>query len=201
MNPYTKNEAGKTARVIRTFICIEISASIKARLAALQEDVRKLEAQVSWVKPANIHLTLKFLGDVPQAKLPQIIEAVRRISGSCSPFEVEVSGTGCFPSPRKPNVLWIGLAKLPQSLITLQQSLEDELEREGFARESKPFKPHLTIGRIRQPRNAALLAEELLKPGFASESFAVHEVIVMHSDLMPRGAIYIPLATIPLGSL
>lgn len=186
------------AEVIRTFICIDVSESIKSRLAVLQEELRKLDASVSWVKPDNIHLTLEFLGDVPAAKLPKVIEAVRRVCDFCSRFEVEASGAGCFPSPRKPNVLWVGLVHLPDALLSLQRNLEVALEVEGFARETKPFKPHLTIGRIRQPRNAQIVASELLSLGFATERFPADEVIVMRSDLTPRGALYTPLATIPL---
>ena len=199
----SNNKAGKDSQseVIRTFICIDVSESIKSQLAALQDELRKLDASVSWVKPANVHLTLKFLGDVPAAKLPKVIEAVRRASDSCSRFEVEASGAGCFPSPRKPNVLWVGLVHLPDALLSLQRNLEVALEAEGFARETKPFKPHLTIGRIRQPRNAQIVATELLKRGFATECFPADEVIVMRSDLTPRGALYTPLATIPLSGV
>jgi 2'-5' RNA ligase len=194
------NQAPKDSQseVIRTFICIDVSPSIKSRLAALQDELRKLDASVSWVKPANIHLTLKFLGDAPVAKLPQVIEAVRRVCDAASRFEVEASGAGCFPSPRKPNVLWVGLVHLPEALLSLQRKLEEALEAEGFARETKPFKPHLTIGRIRQPRNAQFVAAELLKGGFATECFPADEVIVMRSNLTPRGALYTPLATILL---
>jgi 2'-5' RNA ligase len=196
----SNNKAGKDshAEVIRTFICIDVSPSIKSRLAVLQDELRKFDASVSWVKPTNVHLTLKFLGGVPVAKLPKLIETARDVCGSCSRFEVEVSGAGCFPSPRKPNVFWVGLVHLPGALISLQKNLEEALEAEGFARETKSFKPHLTIGRIRQPRNAQIVADELLKRGFATERFPADEVIVMRSDLTPRGALYNPLATIPL---
>ena len=198
----SNDRAGRNSHtdVIRTFICIDVSASIKARLAALQDDLRKLDAQVSWVKPENIHLTLKFLSDVPQSEVPKIIEAISRATNSCSPFPVEVEGAGCFPSPRKPNVLWVGFAPLPKALVTLQKNIEDEMERVGFAREAKSFKPHLTIGRVRQPRNAQLLAEELLKRGFPAETCQADEVIFMRSELTPRGAIYTPLAKMPLPS-
>jgi 2'-5' RNA ligase len=196
------NRAGKNTNTeaIRTFICIDISESIKARLGALQNDLRRLEAQVSWVKPANIHLTVKFLGDVPQPKMSGIVEAARRAIGSCSPFQIDIKGTGCFPSPRRPNILWVGLAALPEALINLHKGLEDELAGQGLARDTKAFRPHLTIGRLRQPRNAQRLAEELLNRGFAAESFPASEVIVMRSDLSPHGAIYTPQAVIPLSS-
>ena len=198
----SNDKAGKNSQpdVIRTFICIDVSASIKARLAALQDELRKLDAQVSWVKPENIHLTLKFLGDVSQTKVPKIIEAVHRAMESCSPFQVGIEGAGCFPSPRKPNVLWVGFATLPKALLTLQKNIEDEMERVGFAREAKSFHPHLTIGRVRQPRNAQRLAEELLKHGFPAETFQADEVILMRSDLTPRGSIYTPLAKMPLSA-
>src|ERR1044072_2998607 len=134
------------AELIRTFICIEIPESIKERIAVLQSDLQRLDAQVSWVRPANIHLTLKFLGDVYHHKIPDVIAAVRRANVSCSPFQVEVGGAGCFPSPRRPSVLWIGLQEMPQALIRLHTAIEDELASAGFPRATKKFKTHLSIG-------------------------------------------------------
>ncbi len=188
----------KQATLIRAFVCIEIPQSIKERIASLQHELRPIDAQVSWVKPANIHLTLKFLGDVQEANMPRVIEAMRRATGSCGPFHVEAQGAGCFPSPRRPSVLWVGLKKIPEALTGLHQAIEEELSNEGFARETKAFKPHLTIGRIRNPRNAAQLAEALVKRGFHGESFPATEVIVMQSLLDPRGALYTPQAVLPL---
>ncbi|MEW6130244.1 MAG: RNA 2',3'-cyclic phosphodiesterase [Acidobacteriota bacterium] len=183
---------------IRAFICIDIPPSLKTQIENLQNELRRIDAQVSWVKPANIHLTIKFLGDMPTEKIPQVIEAARHVTGSCSPFQLEASGAGVFPSPQNPNVLWIGLNDLPDALIALQQAIEDELSTIGIARESKNFNPHLTIGRIRNRRNARQLAEELIRRGKASDRFTVTEIIVMRSDLDPRGAIYTPLAVLPL---
>jgi RNA 2',3'-cyclic 3'-phosphodiesterase len=186
------------AQLIRTFVCIDITESIKERIAALQTELRRLDAQVSWVRPANIHLTLKFLGDVAKARIPQVIQAVQHATGSCSLFQVRVQGTGCFPSPRRPSVLWVGLKEIPEALARLHRTLEDELAKAGFAREAKPFNPHLTIGRIRNPRNASQLAESLIKRGFEGESFSAHEVIVMKSQLDPRGATYTPQAVLAI---
>jgi RNA 2',3'-cyclic 3'-phosphodiesterase len=183
---------------IRTFICLEIPESIKERIEKLQRELRQMEAQVSWVKPVNIHLTLKFLGDVPQAKIPTVSAAVNRATGSCSPFQVTVGEAGCFPSPRNPSVLWIGISQMPDTLRRLRDALEDELAREGFERESKKFNPHLTIARLRNPRRAKPVAEALLARGFADESFQADEVIVMRSQLSPHGSIYTPQAVIAL---
>jgi 2'-5' RNA ligase len=188
------------AEAVRTFICIDLPESLKERIAVLQNELRRIDAQASWVKAENIHLTLKFLGDVPQSKIAGVIAAARHAIGSCSPFQVTVGGAGCFPSPRNPAVLWIGLAKLPETLAKLHRALEDELAKEGVAHETKSFKPHLTIARLRNPRNAGRLADAFLSQGFEDESFLVSEVIVMRSQLSPKGSVYTPQAVIPLKS-
>jgi 2'-5' RNA ligase len=194
--------ANRTSNIeaIRTFICIDIPASIKGRIEALQSGLRRIDAQASWVKAAHIHLTIKFLGDVPPSRIAGISEGTRRAIGSCSPFQVTVGGTGCFPSPRKPAVFWVGLPQIPEALKILHQAIEDELARDGFAREAKTFKPHLTIARLRNPRNARQLADAHLAQGFEEEDFTAKEVIVMRSQLSPQGSIYTPLDVIRLRS-
>lgn len=184
---------------IRTFICIEIPESVKERIAELQLHLRQIDSRVSWTKPSNIHLTLKFLGDVKASRIERVLRATEHSVISIDPFEIEVGGAGCFPSPRSPRVLWVGLVTLPDSLKQLHQRLEEELFREGFPRESKRFSPHLTMGRVRDPRNGSRLAEELQARGFESEKFQAREVIVMKSELKPTGSVYTPQATITLG--
>ena len=192
-------DSQKAGDSIRTFICIEIPDRIKERIAELQRELRRTDAQVSWAKPSNIHLTIKFLGDVTRPRIERVIHAVERAASSIAAFEVEVGGAGCFPSPRSPRVLWIGLTGLPDLLKQLHASIEDELYGEGFPRESKRFSPHLTIGRVRAPKNANRLAEELLATGFEPEKFPAREIIVMRSDLKPTGSVYTPQAVIQLG--
>jgi RNA 2',3'-cyclic 3'-phosphodiesterase len=197
-----KAETEKTDRTardaIRTFICIEVPESIKLRIASLQQDLRRIESQVSWVKPSNIHLTLKFLGDVPESKIETVRRAVERASSDIRKFEIEVGSAGCFPNPRSPRVLWVGFPVLPEGLRALHEAIEGELAREGFARESKRFSPHLTVGRVRAPKGAALTAEELIARGFDPERFKVREVILMRSDLNPKGSIYTRMSTTDL---
>lgn len=184
--------------VVRTFICIEIPDSIKQRIERLQEDLRPIKAQVSWTKPANIHLTLKFLGNVEAPRIDRVHKAVERAAAGIGPFDVEVEGAGCFPSARNPRVLWIGLSRIPEALKQLSARIEDELAREAFPAEKRKFSPHLTIGRVREPRNAGIVAEALIASGFASEAFEATEVIVMRSDLKPTGSIYTPQAVVKL---
>ena len=183
--------------LVRAFICLDIPEAIKERLAALQNILRAGGASASWVRPANIHLTLKFLGDVPAANLPQITAAVTRAAGSCRRFSVTVEGVGCFPSARNPKVLWVGIESGSAALQILHQALEGELASAGFPREAKRFSPHLTLARIRNPHYARSLAEELIREGFAAETFTASEVLVMRSELTPRGSVYTPLGVIP----
>ena len=183
---------------IRTFVCIEIPDSIRARIGRLQTTLEDFDCQVSWTKPTNIHLTLKFLGAVEPSRIPRVCNAVERAATGIERFEIEVRGTGCFPSPRSPRVLWIGIPELPEPLKRLCDHLEDELALEGFDRENRKFSPHLTIGRLRTPKNAMQLAEGLLASDFKPETFKATEVIVMRSDLRPAGSIYIPQGVIEL---
>jgi 2'-5' RNA ligase len=181
---------------VRTFICIEIPDRVKARIERLQQELRQLDAQISWTRPSNIHLTIKFLGDVEAARLEAVSKGVERAARSVAAFEVEAGGAGCFPSAKNPRVLWIGLTGRTDALKQLRDAVEDELFREGFPREQKRFSPHLTIGRVRSPRGASTVAERLIAAGFEPESFQADEIIVMRSDLKPTGSIYTPQAIV-----
>lgn len=192
--------AGPGGETIRTFVCIEVPASIKDRIEALQRALRLSDVPISWVKPANIHLTIKFLGDVASSRLDDLHGAVERACQSIPPFAITVEGAGCFPSAKSPRVLWVGLAPLPEALRRLHANIEAELERQGFAREARRFAPHLTIARVRDPFKARATVEALQAAGFAAETFRATEVIVMRSELHPSGSIYTPQAVVPLAA-
>ena len=195
------NRATKgTSGGIRTFVCIEVPASVRARIEALQRTLRLNDVPISWVKPANIHLTIKFLGDVAASRMDDVRGAVERACEGIPPFAITVEGAGCFPSARSPRVLWVGLSPVPDELRRLHANIETALEREGFAREAKRFSPHLTIARVRDPFKARATVEELLAAGFAAETFSAREVIVMRSDLHPSGSIYTPQTVVHLSA-
>jgi len=193
-----KPRDARSGDVIRTFVCIQIPQSIKNRIGELQDELRKTGGSVSWTRPSNIHLTLKFLGGVPASRIERVSKAVEHAAIAISPFEIEVAGAGCFPSVRNPRVLWIGLTNVPDIMNELYSSIESELAREGFEREKRKFSPHLTIGRIRTPGTGAPVAEQLIARGFEPERFTATEVIVMRSDLKPTGSIYTPQGVIKL---
>jgi 2'-5' RNA ligase len=185
--------------VIRTFVCIEVPEGVRSRIAGLQLALRQEEARVSWVKPENIHLTLKFLGPVAADRIPSVVRSVSSAASGIEPFEIEVAGTGCFPSPRNPKVFWVGLEQVPEPLKRLQADIDSNLFREGFPREERGFSPHLTIGRVREPARARTAAENLMKLGFDSRRYTASEVIVMRSDLKPTGSVYTRQGTVTLG--
>jgi len=136
---------------IRTFIAIEIPEEIRARLAALQEEWKKERAQVTWVKPDNIHLTLKFLGDVPEEKMESVQQGVRRATEGLTPFTVAVKTVGTFPSWKRPRVLWVGIEETTGKVSALASRIEDEMTKLGFEKEDRPFSAHLTLGRVKRP--------------------------------------------------
>lgn len=187
------------ADTVRTFICIELPDSIKSRIAELQVALKSLGAQISWVKPSNIHLTLKFLGGVPAPKLVSVIETVTHVAKLISPFDIEIGGTGCFPTSRNPRVFWVGLGATPEQLQKLYDGVEGGLARLEFARESRGFSPHLTIARVREHQGARAVAEQLIIHGFTPETMRVSEVVVMQSDLKPTGSVYTPRSIIQIG--
>lgn len=189
----------RSSNSVRTFICLEVPDSIKERIGKLQQTLRQHDARVSWVKPSNIHLTLRFLGDVAAIRLPAVGAAVERAAFRSRPLEIEVGTTGCFPSVKRPRVFLVGLPAVPDALADLHALIEGELAREGFPRDDRRFSPHLTIGRVRSPQNAGRVAETLIATGFECESFQAGKVIVMRSDMNPGGSIYSPLFHVALG--
>ncbi|HVN79205.1 MAG TPA: RNA 2',3'-cyclic phosphodiesterase [Terriglobia bacterium] len=183
---------------VRSFICIEIPPSIQSRIEELQRRLRPSGADVSWVKASNIHLTLKFLGDVSQSQLAAVRSGLLIACKGQAPVDLKIGGTGAFPSLRNPRVLWVGVAGISETLTTLHKAIEEMLEKEGFPRENKPFSPHLTFGRIRSPHKVDSLADALAREEFVAESIQTERVILMRSQLSPGGSVYTPIAVVPL---
>ncbi len=183
---------------IRTFICIELPGNVQALLAEIQTCLKGLGADVSWVKPSNIHLTLKFLGDVPEQKVPVICATLEKAALAVSAMEIQVMGAGFFPTARNPQVLWVGIQPVPSPLREFQELIDVGLSTKGYAREDRPFSPHLTIGRFKSLRNLQALIRKLQALDFESKIVTVREVTVMRSDLKPTGALYTPIRVFPL---
>ena len=187
--------------MIRSFVAIELTQETREKLVIIQEQIKQSQAKVRWVNPNGIHLTLKFLGNIHPAQVDEIAETAAREVENESPLTLRPSGLGAFPSRRKPRVIWIGMEGEVQRLTGIQSQVENALEPLGFVREKRPFRPHLTIGRVKDHRRLqapidAMTTLEL--PEF--DSFDVTEIILYKSDLRPTGAIYTKLHRIPLAA-
>lgn len=185
--------------MVRAFVAANITRELQRALADVQSALRSSQADVSWVREENHHLTLKFLGEVAETRLPKIAEAIREAAGTAAPFEIALGGIGAFPSPRGARVVWVGMEAGAESLTALQAEVEARLHRIGFPRERRPFSAHLTLGRVRSPRNLDRLAEAMARtPAQGLGRMAVTRIELMRSQLSPQGSIYTVLETFPL---
>lgn len=191
--------------VIRAFIAIEINPEITSQLARIADELQQSIGNhaVRWVPAENIHLTLKFLGDVSLNNLELLKDALKSEAAGLASFNISVGGIGAYPKIRSPRVLWVGVEG-PETLISLQRSVENQMEKLGYERDRRNFSPHLTLGRVSrsaQPGEvrAVATALEAYKLGFIGIS-PVTAVHLFRSDLHPEGAVYSSLLSVPLDS-
>jgi RNA 2',3'-cyclic 3'-phosphodiesterase len=186
---------------VRTFIAIETSDPVRQRAAELIRVFAATGAKISWVKPHNLHLTLKFLDEVLLNSIPQISAAVQEASAACEPFELEIATAGAFPNSGRPRTLWLGTSVGNEPLGNLHAALERALKPLGFPKEHRRFAAHLTIGRVRGPGPGQAELGSLLKQyeRFSAGRFAVTELVVFSSLLTPEGPIYEALSRAALG--
>ena len=184
---------------IRSFVAILLSEEIRDAVASLIESLRPFGRSVAWVKTENLHLTMKFLGHQPPETLSQVKERLAEVAKNAGPFELSFVGLGGFPDLRRPRVLWVGSCEGAENAIALAQKIDESLFRCGLPREERPFSPHLTIGRLKNPRDAqplsTTLAEAHSRPLGRMSVSAIH---LMRSDLSPHGAHYSILHAFPL---
>jgi len=176
----------------RVFIAIEMPSEVRARLAEHSKSLRQMNPDVraSWARQENLHLTVKFLGEIPIARMEALSLAAEAATREIDQFDLIVGSCGAFPGQGQPRVLWIGIEDQSGKLARLHKALEKECAKAGFAREARPFHPHLTIARVRQPRGSRTLAQLHKQSGFASESVAVSELVVIRSELSSEGSKY-----------
>jgi len=183
---------------IRTFVAIEIPKSIRQQITEFQAELKKESAQVSWVNADNIHLTLKFLGDVEADQMNRVRVAVQSGCQAVHPFSVKIEGAGCFPNRKNPRVLWIGIDGEMEALLLLQERVENELTKLGFPKEERKFSAHLTIGRVKGPSGIQPVIHKMENSTGRFGEFLVDHVNVMKSDLQPLGAVYSVLSSTKL---
>ena len=186
--------------MIRAFLAIELPEALRSGLAQVQEELKRSRADVRWVAPGNIHLTLKFFGNVPDDEIDTLAQAAREAAAETPPLQLQATGAGAFPSPTAPRVVWLGLGGEIVPLTQLFYRLEKAFAALGYPPEGRAFNPHLTLGRVKSPANRDKLARLLAKlPPLDWPPFEVRELILFQSVLSPQGSKYTPLQVIPLG--
>jgi RNA 2',3'-cyclic 3'-phosphodiesterase len=185
----------------RVFCAIELPETAREavlrRIAHLKEAVP--DAKASWSRDANLHLTLKFLGEIQQSSVPNICTAASRAVDGIAPFSVRLEQTGAFPREGQPRVLWIGINDFSGELGRLHTRLERESTYAGFAGDDRPFHPHLTLARLRQPRHARTLVAVHRELDFDPAEIAVSELLVIRSELSSEGSRYTVISRHLLG--
>lgn len=179
------------AETIRAFIAIELSGQIKETIRNFQEQLKPLGCDVSWVKPENAHLTLKFLGDVKIKMIPSVTETLANSCRDLRFFDTALTQPGVFPDLRHPRVVWIGLDDTEGKLGQLTGSLETAFGNIGFKKERREFQAHITVGRIRTLKNVTKLCDAIKRftvPSSIKQS--VGEITFFKSTLTPQGSIY-----------
>ncbi|MFQ5744696.1 MAG: RNA 2',3'-cyclic phosphodiesterase [Acidobacteriota bacterium] len=181
---------------MRIFVAEALPESLHEQLAALLRELCHCGADVRWIDPASMHLTLKFLGNVHADALAPIDEVLRRVAATAPATRGRLRGIGSFPHLRRPRVIWLGLEPLGDHLKSLQTSIERGLEEIGFAAEKRPFHPHITLGRVRGGggRQALLEAIQAHRTSRLGD-IRIDELTLFESKLGRRGARYSPLAT------
>ena len=181
---------------LRTFIALPLDERVRRHIVSLQEELGREQVNVKWVEPENLHVTLLFLGEIDARELPDLCKAVRGVTSELDSFAVEVAGVGCFPNPRRPRTLWIGISDGRAEVVELHDRIEDALLRLGaYRREERGFTPHVTLGRVKSDDGGGPLRDRLKEQSdWSAGRQEVREVHVMSSETGPKGPTYTVLS-------
>ncbi|MBI3822793.1 MAG: RNA 2',3'-cyclic phosphodiesterase [Planctomycetes bacterium] len=187
---------------IRTFLGIDVGEAIRDRLVSLQQELTAVAEDVKWVEPENLHITLLFLGEVAQRETLDICRAAQKAVAKMPAFSISVEGAGCFPNPRRPRTLWVGVGEGADEVGAVHDAIEAPLLDMGsYRRETRAYVPHVTLGRVKGDQPTDALAKELAKHRtWSAGTITVHEVHVMSSELTPAGPVYTVLGRAKLST-
>jgi 2'-5' RNA ligase len=183
---------------IRSFVAIEIPPEVKTFLSDISRRLQGFGGDVRWTRPEGIHITLKFLGNIKPDLIDVLRDALTPLFAQRMRFPLSVQGTGGFPDMRRPRVLWAGLNDPDQALVPLAAQVDTALESLGFAKERRPFNPHLTLARFRSlKRSSDLIQAATRMASIEGPAFTAHEAALFQSILKPTGAEYTALCRFP----
>jgi 2'-5' RNA ligase len=185
---------------IRSFLAFELPPEIKTMVTRVYEDARRSNLDVRWVRPEGIHLTVVFLGNIQAGDLEALGNEVGRVCSDFSSFQIALEGIGCFPNPRNPRVIWLGLVGHIERMALFRDRLQEPLLAFGVKEERRSFKPHLTLGRFKKPLKDQPPLLKLMEKhkDLTSPAFPLHELVLFKSDLNPGGAVYTKMLSWPL---
>ncbi|MGB2987478.1 MAG: RNA 2',3'-cyclic phosphodiesterase [Phycisphaerae bacterium] len=184
---------------MRLFVAIELSDEVRSGLAKVQKDLAATCDGVRWIPSHQLHLTAKFLGEVPDRDVAKVGEAIAQAAAGSAPFDMEIADCGCFP-PRGPvRIVWVGANETTGALAGCVEAVETELGRLGFPKERKRFSPHITIGRVREDRSGGCLRAAVEAHSFSSMQASISFITLMSSVLSPKGPTYTPVRKADLG--
>jgi len=185
--------------MIRAFIAFELPENIRSFIGSIQKNLKYDGFDARWVRPENIHITLKFLGNINEADTEKISAAILKTASGYTPISLTAKTIGVFPGIKRPRVLWLGIKGQIEILARLQKNLDDRLEKAGFLNENRPFKSHLTMARTKGKIKESKLVNAIKKYGdLESSSFYADNIILFKSDLKPTGAVYTKLISVSL---
>lgn len=186
---------------IRLFIAVSLSAEILNKLEIYISENRSFSG-IRWVNTANIHLTLKFLGNVEIKRIPKICDRLDSLTSRFSTLSLAVTGIGCFPNPERPRIIWAGIHKNAIIIQDIASKLDEELHSIGFEKEKRPFTPHITIGRIKDPKRFAAtsgftnMVQKMQRHEFGECD--ITKISLIQSLLRPEGPLYTEVHSSPL---
>lgn len=182
---------------IRCFLAIDLPLDLRKKVTELQRKIQESKPDVKWVEEENLHLSIRFLGEIEEEVVERVKEIAERCAKTFKPFKVSLRSIGVFPSLAYLRVIWVGAED--QEIKRIHDSIDEELQKIGFAKDKK-FVPHLTIGRVRSARNKGELLAKL-KDNWSAEigEFEVKEIKLKQSKLTPKGPIYSDIAEFKLG--
>ncbi|MBI4548988.1 MAG: RNA 2',3'-cyclic phosphodiesterase [Ignavibacteriae bacterium] len=183
---------------IRAFIAFETPYEIRDEIYALQSQLKNSQADVRWEFLEKFHVTIKFLGNVDEQALPDVISSIETALGKYTCFDVTYQGLGAFPNLRNPRVIWVSCVNADGILEKAKNELDDALLPLGFEKEDRTFHPHITLGRVKSSKRLKNLTPMLEKLTFEPRSTTISEILVMKSVLKPEGSVYSILKSIQL---
>ena len=187
---------------IRSFLAFELPHDVRKKVAKISGEIKKTGLNAKWVKPANIHLTVIFMGNIDEEDIPGIISKIDNVACLYKNFDISLGGMGLFPDLRRPRIIWLGLDGETDRLSSLRNDLQKSLESFGIKQERRPFNPHLTLGRFRKPvKDRALLNKIIDEYGnIGGPEEKLCELVMFKSELKPGGAVYTRIHSWPLKS-